>query len=327
MIWSDSRKRSRLWGGTPYGFATVSETWSNVLRCIQKATGKWKLAVAGVAAGTVLITIVLTVGVIYLFSAIKDATLFASTLFLLNCTITPLAWAQRKLAKLLRFNRRRRLLCRSPGRAPQSRNEPVDDHRAHREAVSGGKDRSCWPQSWQRPHEPGPRPSPKRISCSRASPSRDTRVTVATISEHFRWNHHRTYRLVQSYKAHRSVLFWANLWREGDMIGKELEPRDTGFFAERSLGSGPHWGMFRSRRVWGTIAEIIVAAEEQQLVSLAETWGRTSHEFLDAKPQRSAKPIREANGQLRRVVSLNNLDLATRDDIEFAVETIQGCAS
>jgi hypothetical protein len=58
------------------------------------------------------------------------------------------------------------------------------------------------------------------------------------------------------------VSFWANLWRDGDLIGQSLM-KDVGQrFGEMSLGDGPHCGYWHDSRLWGTVAFLVTDGME-----------------------------------------------------------------
>jgi len=56
--------------------------------------------------------------------------------------------------------------------------------------------------------------------------------------------------LLSAYDSKSTVTFWGNLWRDRDIIGRQIQPTVQSKFAEKSLGDGVHWGMWRDWLVW-----------------------------------------------------------------------------
>jgi hypothetical protein len=89
-------------------------------------------------------------------------------------------------------------------------------------------------------------------------------------------------RLLAAYSETGTVLCWANLWRDRDVIGRELKPAAADRFAETSIGDGVHWDMWHDRRVWTRVDELLGVSsfaslqtawhERQELLSDDEAW-------------------------------------------------------
>jgi len=71
------------------------------------------------------------------------------------------------------------------------------------------------------------------------------------------------------------VLFWANIWRDMDFIGRELAPDNTAAFAETSLGAGPHWDMWSDQRLWRAVVSLLHAAERHDFAGIKADWNVT----------------------------------------------------
>src|SRR5205814_9335516 len=59
-----------------------------------------------------------------------------------------------------------------------------------------------------------------------------------------------------------------NLWRDRDIIGRELRPASVAQFAEKTVGDGPHWGMWSDRRVWESVHQLLIA----RISSVQQLW-------------------------------------------------------
>src|ERR1700722_19190167 len=75
------------------------------------------------------------------------------------------------------------------------------------------------------------------------------------------------------------VLFWANIWRDMDFIGRELAPDNTAVFAEMSLGAGPHWNMWPDQRLWRAVVSLLHAAESHDFAGIKADWNVTEGSF------------------------------------------------
>jgi hypothetical protein len=84
--------------------------------------------------------------------------------------------------------------------------------------------------------------------------------------------------LLAAYSETGTVLFWANLWRDRDVIGRELKPAASDRFAETSIGDGVHWDMWHDRRVWKSVDELLSVSP---FASLQAAW-REREEMLSA---------------------------------------------
>jgi hypothetical protein len=71
-----------------------------------------------------------------------------------------------------------------------------------------------------------------------------------------------------------TVSFWGNLWRDRDIIGRALAPGVSPNFAERSLGDGPHWNYWEDDRLWLRITEILRALDTRDTVKIGTAWIR-----------------------------------------------------
>jgi hypothetical protein len=68
------------------------------------------------------------------------------------------------------------------------------------------------------------------------------------------------------------VDFWGNLWRDRDIVGKELGLDNTSRFAEKSLGDGRHSNYWCDERLWESVNSIIQAAGTGNFASLSDAW-------------------------------------------------------
>ena len=80
--------------------------------------------------------------------------------------------------------------------------------------------------------------------------------------------------LAAAYQGSEAVGFWANAWRDEDVIGRDLGPVAWDRFAEKSLGEGPHWGMWKSAELWRGVAALLDAAAEDP-PDAARAWPAT----------------------------------------------------
>lgn len=80
--------------------------------------------------------------------------------------------------------------------------------------------------------------------------------------------------LTFAFHTHSSILFWANLWRDRDPIGRELSPSDQRKFAEKSIGDGYHTNIFRTPTLWISIASVLQALEGGDLGRLKADWSK-----------------------------------------------------
>lgn len=78
--------------------------------------------------------------------------------------------------------------------------------------------------------------------------------------------------LVARYTTDGAIVFWGNLWRDRDFVGRDLHPAIRTGFAEKSLGDGPHWNMWSSERLWEEVYSVIVAAKRNSLDVLKQEW-------------------------------------------------------
>src|ERR1700674_3230246 len=78
--------------------------------------------------------------------------------------------------------------------------------------------------------------------------------------------------LLSAYAGQRTVIFWANLWRDRDFIGRALKPTVQEIFAEKSLGDGPHWGMWSDRRLWQSVHSLLETAANKVFATLKRAW-------------------------------------------------------
>jgi pimeloyl-ACP methyl ester carboxylesterase len=68
------------------------------------------------------------------------------------------------------------------------------------------------------------------------------------------------------------ILFWVNLWRDRDFVGREIGLRQPEIFAETSLGDGPHWDMWSDERLWRSLVALLPISERSDLQSVAASW-------------------------------------------------------
>ena len=78
--------------------------------------------------------------------------------------------------------------------------------------------------------------------------------------------------LIVDFKRNRVVHFWANLWRDRDFIGRELDMRKIDCFGEKSLGDGSHSGMWGDDRLWHEMQVLLTAIHTQTLGTIKSTW-------------------------------------------------------
>jgi hypothetical protein len=67
-------------------------------------------------------------------------------------------------------------------------------------------------------------------------------------------------------------LFWANLWRDRDYIGRALRPQDNDHFAERSLGDGGHANYWGDSRLWRVMYDLLLALNNSRMGELKRSW-------------------------------------------------------
>lgn len=73
-----------------------------------------------------------------------------------------------------------------------------------------------------------------------------------------------------------SVLFWVNLWRDCDFIGRDLIPAQQEAFAETSLGNGPHWNMWIDERLWSAIIKLLQLKDRSAFDGVKSSWDMKS---------------------------------------------------
>lgn len=93
-----------------------------------------------------------------------------------------------------------------------------------------------------------------------------------------------TSRLSSDFAKDGVLLFWANIWRDMDFIGRELVPGNAATFAETSLGAGPHWDYWADQRLWQAVVSLLRAAERSDFSRIKTDWSETEVSF-DAHQQ------------------------------------------
>lgn len=73
-----------------------------------------------------------------------------------------------------------------------------------------------------------------------------------------------------------TILFWANLWRDCDFIGRDLSPSHQTVFAETSLGKGPHWNMWSDERLWCAMVTLLQVKDRTGFDSVKLSWDMES---------------------------------------------------
>jgi hypothetical protein len=89
----------------------------------------------------------------------------------------------------------------------------------------------------------------------------------------------------QEFERTKAVVFWANIWRDCDFIGRELAPRNPAAFAERSLGNGPHTNMWNDPRLWESIVTILYAAQTNDFSRIKSEWSNYEISFEEIRPE------------------------------------------
>lgn len=81
--------------------------------------------------------------------------------------------------------------------------------------------------------------------------------------------------LLDRFDETRQVTFWANLWRDGDVIGRSLDLSTRRPTAEISLGAGGHQNYWADGRLWDRISELLQATERRNIPAIRERWRPT----------------------------------------------------
>jgi len=82
-----------------------------------------------------------------------------------------------------------------------------------------------------------------------------------------------------------AVVFWANLWRDCDFIGRELIPSESTRFAEKSLGNGPHWNMWSDARLWEAVISVVRSTMTNDFSTIKAEWGNVAVPFEKIQPE------------------------------------------
>jgi pimeloyl-ACP methyl ester carboxylesterase len=112
--------------------------------------------------------------------------------------------------------------------------------------------------------------------------------------------------LLASYAQTGSLVFWANLWRDRDVIGRALSPAASDRFVETSIGNGVHWDMWHDVRLWRHVDELLGASS---IAAVKAAWTeREDHlsedEAVEAVTREVVGVTRRATlGGVRRAVS------------------------
>lgn len=77
-------------------------------------------------------------------------------------------------------------------------------------------------------------------------------------------------------EGNASILFWANLWRDCDFIGRDLTPNHLAVFAETSLGNGQHWNMWSDVRLWRAVLTLLKVQDRAGFDSIKLSWDMES---------------------------------------------------
>lgn len=77
-------------------------------------------------------------------------------------------------------------------------------------------------------------------------------------------------------EGNANILFWANLWRDCDFIGRDLSPTHHAVFAETSLGNGPHWDMWSDERLWLAVVMLLQVEDRTAFDSIKSSWDMES---------------------------------------------------
>ena len=110
-------------------------------------------------------------------------------------------------------------------------------------------------------------------------PSANRRVTLITLGSPLKLMNRVFPKLIRSpdeisrgCEGSTSVLFWVNLWRDCDYIGRELAPTQQAVFAETSLGNGPHWNMWSDKRLWSAMVKLLQVKDMAAFDGVKLSW-------------------------------------------------------
>ena len=97
-------------------------------------------------------------------------------------------------------------------------------------------------------------------------------------------------RLLVEFRNRNLVSFWANMWRDADVVGRALgitdgqQPEDAvKKFGETSLGDGTHPDYWADPRCWKAVVNYLDAVANETVSDLGFEWTVTAHSTLTAE--------------------------------------------
>lgn len=267
VVWSGMRRRAGRWAGSLgdlAGFQSLAvalpalvSLWWDVLRCVPRSSGLWKIAVAGAAVLIGIVVAAFTAGTFWLFVQMSVFLFESSTLVFVGgfAAYIVLGIAIRMFSTFLDL----------PGdvaRYVASDSARTGAVRHLRDIIGAVTERAPGTTILLMSHSLGTVLASEALSelpsigrgrmilLTLGSPLRSmSRIFPSLVST--------PAEIISHFDAHGAAPQWINLWREEDWIGTALGatgPR----FAESSLGPGLHANYWSDERLWTAVSRMVL---------------------------------------------------------------------
>lgn len=267
VVWSGMRPRAGRWAGSlgdlgglqslAVALPALVALWWDVLRCVPRSSGLWKIAVAGAAVLIGLVVAAFTAGTFWLFVRMSMFFFESSNLVFVGgfAAYAVLGMAIRMFSTLLDL----------PGdvaRYVASDSARTGAVRHLRDIIGAVTERAPATTILLMSHSLGTVLASEALS-GLPSPGRGRMILLTlgsplkAMSRIFSSLVRTPTAIISQFEAQGAAPQWLNLWREEDWIGKALGatgPR----FAESSLGPGLHANYWSDERLWIAVSRMVL---------------------------------------------------------------------